>query len=399
MALTAKQVEYAKPGKHHDGSGLYLVVTDNSKKWVQRGTVNGKRREWGLGAYKDIGLAEVREKSSTYRRMIKDGTDPAEERKREQAEAQAQEQAQSLLDKMPTFQQVALMVHKENEPTWKNPKDAKRWLTSLEQRVFPTLGDTPIDVITAPMVRDVLAEIWLTIPHTARKIKQRIGTILDYAHISGWREQEAPLRSITKGLPKQSKKTIHLAAMKWGEVPNFIANISTILTASDVVLRAIEFTILTASRSGEVRLATWDEIDFNTATWTRPEDHMKAGKEHRVPLTSRMIEVLGEPGNGLLFPGTKMGRPLSDMSLTMPLRRAELKITMHGFRSTFRDWCAEATNTPREVAEACLAHTIQNQTERAYARSDLFDKRRKLMDRWSAYCCAAGNVTALRAVE
>lgn len=389
--LTAQQVKHAKPGKHHDGSGLYLVVTDKSKKWVQRGTVNGKRREWGLGAFKDIGLAEVREKASAYRRMIKNGIDPAEERKREQAEAQAQEQAQSAIDNMPTFQQVALMVHKENEPTWKNPKDAKRWLKSLEQRVFPVLGDVPVDAITGAMVRDVLAEIWLTIPHTARKIKQRIGTVLDYAHISGWRDQEAPLRSITKGLPKQPKKTVHLAAMKWADVPNFITNISTILTASDVVLRAIEFAVLTASRSGEVRLATRDEIDLNTATWTRPEDHMKAGIEHRVPLTPRMIELLGEPGEGLIFPGTKVGRPLSDMSLTMPLRRAGLNITMHGFRSSFRDWCGEATDTPREIAEAALAHTVRDQTERAYARSDLFDKRRLLMDQWSAYCRSAGD--------
>ncbi len=397
--LTAQQVKHAKPGKHHDGSGLYLVVTDKSKKWVQRGTVNGKRREWGLGAASDIKLAEVREKSSSYRRMIKDGIDPAEDRKREQAEAQAQEQAQSLLNDMPTFKQVALMVHKENEPTWKNPKDAKRWLTSLEQRVFPTLGDIPIDVITAAMVRDVLADIWLTIPHTARKIKQRIGTVLDYAHISGWRDQEAPLRSITKGLPKQSKKTIHLAAMKWADVPNFITNISTILKASDVVLRAIEFAVLTASRSGEVRLAAWNEIELDTTTWTRPEDHMKAGIEHRVPLTSRMIELLGEPGEGLIFPGTKVGRPLSDMSLTMPLRRAELNITMHGFRSSFRDWCAEATDTPREIAEAALAHTIRDQTERAYARSDHFEKRRLLMDQWSAHCRSTGNVAGLKVAK
>jgi len=265
----------------------------------------------------------------------------------------------------------------------------------MERYVFPTLGDIPVDKITAPMVRDVLARIWLTIPHTAKKTKQRISTVLDHAHICGWRDQEAPLRSITKGLPKQSKKVNHLAAMPWSEVPNFISNMPAIINASNVVLRAIEFTVLTAARSGEVRKATWDEIDFDTATWTRPEEHMKAGIEHRVPLSERAIELLGKPGDGLIFPGTKAGRSLSDMSLTMPLRRAEMGITMHGFRSSFRDWCGEATDTAREVAEACLAHTISNRTEAAYARSDLFDKRRVLMDQWSAYCRSTDNVKNL----
>ncbi len=397
--LTAKQVKHAKPGKHHDGSGLYLVVTDNSKKWVQRGTVNGKRREWGLGSASDTMLAEVREKSSTYRRMIKDGIDPAEERQRLQAEALAQEQAQSLIDDMPTFKQVAQMVHKEHAPTWKNARDAKHWMSTMERYVFPTLGDVPVDAITGAMVRDVLAEIWLLIPPTAKKVKQRIGTVLDHAHIRGWRDQEAPLRSITKGLPKQPKKTKHFAAMPWANIPDFITNMPTTLTASDVVLRAIEFTIITAARSGEVRLARWDEIDLDAATWTRPEMHMKTDIEHRVPLSVRAIELLGEPSDGIIFPGPRTGSALSDMSLTMPLRRAELNITMHGFRSSFRDWCADATDTPREIAEAALAHTVRDQTERAYARSDLFEKRRLLMDQWSAYCCSTGNVTALKVVR
>ncbi len=397
--LTAKQVKHAKPGKHHDGSGLYLVVTDNSKKWVQRGTVNGKRREWGLGSASDIMLAEVRVKSSTYRRMIMDGIDPAEERQRIQAEALVQERAQSLLDNMPTFKQVAHMVHKEHAPTWKNARDAKHWMSTMERYVFPALGDVQVDVITAAMVRDVLAEIWLLIPPTAKKVKQRIGTVLDHAHICGWRDQEAPLRSITKGLPKQPKKTNHFAAMPWTDVPNFVTNISTILTASDVVLRAIEFTVVTAARSGETRLATWSEIDLDTATWTRPDEHMKTGIEHRVPLSDRAIKLLGEPGDGLIFPGPRTGSALSDMSLTMPLRRADLGITMHGFRSSFRDWCTDATSVSREVAEAALAHGIKDQTERAYARSDIFDKRRLLMDQWAGYCRSTGNVTALKVVK
>jgi integrase len=390
MGLTAKQVKYANPGKHHDGSGLYLVVAAKSKKWVQRGTVNGKRREWGLGRVSvDNGLADAREKSATYRKLIKEGIDPADERKREQV----------LLADMPTFREVALMVHKEHAPTWKNVRDAKHWMSTMERYVFPTLGNIPVDAISTAMVRGVLSKIWLLIPATAKKIKQRIGTVLDHAHICGWRDQEAPLRSITKGLPKQSKKVNHLAAMPWMDVPNFITNLSTILTASDVVLRAIEFTVVTAARSGETRLATWGEIDLDTATWTRPDEHMKTGIEHRVPLSDRAIELLGEPDDGLIFPGPRTGRPLSDMSLTMPLRRADLGITMHGFRSSFRDWCTEATSVSREVAEAALAHGIKDQTERAYARSDIFDKRRVLMDQWSAYCCSTGNVTTLKVAK
>lgn len=397
--LKTAQVKNAKPGKHHDGSGLYLVVTANSKKWVQRGTVNGKRREWGLGGAVDVGLAEVREKAATYRRMIKEGIDPAEELKRRRAEVLAEEQAQGRLDNMPTFKEMALMVHKEHAPTWKSHKDAIRWLSSLERHVFPAIGDTPVNEVTGPVVRDVLAEIWLTIPPTATKVKQRICTVLDYAHIAGWRDQEAPMRSITRGLPKQPKKTNHFAAMPWIDVPNFIGNMPSIISASDVVLRAIEFTILTASRSGEVRLATWDEIDLGSATWTRPEEHMKTDVEHRVPLSPRAVELLGKPGEGLLFPGSRAGRPLSDMTLSMPLRRAELGITMHGFRSSFRDWCGEATNTPREVAEACLAHTIKDQTEAAYARSDLIDKRRVVMDKWSAFCESIDNIAQIRMVK
>ena len=400
MALTAKHVAHPKPGKHHDGRGLYLIVTDNSLRWQFRGTINGKRREWGLGhaGKLGVGLAEAREKAEEYRALIRDGIDPAEDRKRVQAEALAVDEAQALVDSIPTFQEATMMVHKEHAPTFKNHKDAARWLSSMERLVFPTLGGVSVDKVTAPMVRDMLAGIWLEKPHTAKKVKQRICIVLDFAHIQGWREQEAPMRSITKALPKQKKKANHYAAMKWQDLPAFIADIDVILKTHNVIRRGIEFTILTASRSGEVRLATWDEIDLNTATWTRPEEHMKAGLEHRVPLSNRAIELLGEPGTGVIFPGVNLGRPISNMAFTMPLRRAGLGIVMHGFRSTFRDWCGEATNTPREVAEAALAHGIKDQTEAAYARSDLFEKRRVLMDKWSDYCCSTNNVTALRAV-
>lgn len=391
--LKTAQVKNAKSGKHHDGQGLYLVVTERSKKWVQRGTINGKRREYGLGAASDVGLAEVRETASRYRRMIKDGIDPAIERKRVQAEQLAQEQEVET----PTFREVAFEVHKEHSPTWKNQKAIKEWLSSIERYVFPAIGDLPVDEVTGPMVRDILAEIWLTKPDTARKIRQRLGIILDVAHGKGYRDHEAPRRSFVAGLPKQPKGE-HFSAMPWGEVPDFIAHMPERLGASASVLRAIEFVILTAARSGEVRKASWSEIDLDKKVWTRPAAHMKAGIEHNIPLSSRAIELLGEPGDGLIFPSRKSGRALSDMTLSMPLRRADVGYTMHGFRSSFRDWCGEATSTPREVAEACLAHAVGSTVERAYARSDLLEKRRAVMDQWASFCCGADNVTRLAVV-
>jgi integrase len=391
--LKTAQVKNAKPGKHHDGAGLYLVVTERSKKWVQRGTINGKRREYGLGAAGDIGLAEVREKAASYRRMLKDGIDPSVERKRVLAEQIAQEQAVV----MPSFREVAFEVHKEHSPTWKNQKDVRLWLASLEKYVFPAIGDMPVDEVTGPMVRDVLAEIWLTKPDTARKIRPRIGVILDVAHGKGYRDHEAPRQAFVAGLPRQPKGK-HLAAMPWAEVPDFIAHMDERLGASASVLRAIEFVILTAARSGEVRLATWAEFDLDKKVWNRPAAHMKAGIEHSIPLSSRAIALLGEPGEGLIFPSRKSGSALSDMTLSMPLRRAGVGYTMHGFRSSFRDWCGEATSTPREVAEACLAHAVGSSVERAYARSDLLEKRRAVMEQWGAFCCGADNVTLLAVV-
>ena len=393
--LNIAKVKSAKPGKHHDGSGLYLIVKPTSKKWVQRGTVNGRRREWGLGVFDDVSLAEARDKAAKYRKLIRDGIDPAEERKRVQAQINERELAQSRIDGMPTFKEVTLRVSKESEPTWKNVKDGKRWLSSMERHVFPFIGNNPIDQITGPEIRDVLANIWLEIPHTAKKVKQRIQTVLDYAHIQEWRDQEAPMRSITKALPKQPKKENHFSAMPWRDVPDFIAHMDERLGASASVLRAIEFVILTAARSGEVRLATWAEFDLDKKVWNRPAAHMKAGIEHSIPLSSRAIALLGEPGEGLIFPSRKSGSALSDMTLSMPLRRADVGYTMHGFRSSFRDWCGEATSTPREVAEACLAHVVGSSVERAYARSDLLEKRRAVMDQWAAFCSGADNVTRL----
>ena len=376
--LKELQVKRAKPGTHEDGRGLRLVVAKSgAKNWILRVQKNGKRREIGLGSASVVGLAAARAKAEGVRAVIRDGLDPVAERRKNQT-------------KVPTFREAAQMVHAEHLPSWKNPKHGAQWLTTMEQYAFPKLGNVQVDKITGPMVREVLADIWLRIPETARRVRQRIGTVLDNAHARGWRDQEAPMRSVSKGLPKQPKVPNHFAALRWQEVPDFITNMPAAIKASDTVLKAIEFTILTAARSGEVRLATWGEIDLKNAAWKIPAGRMKAGVEHKVPLSDRAVKILQEIGVGnkdaLIFQGRKAGRPLSDMSLTMPLRRANLGITVHGFRSSFRDWCSEATQTPREIAESCLAHAVGDKTERSYSRTDYFEKRRDVMRLWASYC-------------
>jgi integrase len=297
------------------------------------------------------------------------------------------------------------MVHEESLPSWRNPKHGKQWLSTMEQYAFPKLGDIRVDRVSGPEVRETLLDIWQVIPETARRVRQRIGTVLDYAHGRGWREQEAPMRSVSKGLPKQPGKKKHYPAMPWQDVPNFVASMSSVIKATDTVMAALEFTVLTAARSGEVRGMTWGEIDLDAAVWTIPAERMKAEVVHRVPLLDRTIEILNGRGRGrgededLVFTGRKKDRPLSDMSLTMPLRRAELGITVHGFRSSFRDWCNEETNTPRAVAEQCLAHAVAGKTEAAYSRTDFLDKRRKVMELWAGFCGSTDNVTPIRRVK
>jgi integrase len=393
--LTALGVKKAGPGRHGDGGGLYLMVSNSgSRKWVLRIQLNGKRRDFGLGSASKVSLSEAREAAEDMRRTVNRGQDPVAEKRRARAT-------------MPTFREAAIMVHQEHRPSWKNPKHAQQWLSTLEAYVFPRLGDLPVHQIDGPMVRDVLAEIWLSIPETARRVRQRIGTVLDFAHAKGWREAEAPLRSVSRGLPKQPKIKGHFAAMPWQEVPNFITNMGDTLNATEPVLLAIEFLILTAARSGEVRGAIWSEFNLDDRIWLTPAERMKGGRAHRVPLSGRAVEILGRmdsfrrtsEADAYVFEGQKQGRSLSDMTLTMPIRRAELPITVHGFRSAFRDWCAEATSTPREVAEACLAHVVKNAVEAAYARTDHLDRRRVVMDAWAAYCTGAaqgGKVVSIK---
>ncbi len=390
--LTAMQVQkLRKPGRHADGGGLYLVIDDKgNRKWVLRVQSNGRRRDFGLGSAVHVPLAEAREGARTIRAQLRGGLDPVLERKK----------ARNVI---PTFREAAIQVHKENEPTWRNPKHAAQWLTTLETYAFPKLGDHRIDLVDGPMVRDALLDIWLTIPETARRVRQRIGMVLDWGHANGLRETPSPTRNLGKSLPRQPKADEHYAALPWSDVPVFIKNLHSKSTAGEPARLLLEFVILTAVRSGEARQSEWSEFDLEERTWTIPADRMKAGKPHVVPLTDRAVEILNRmlelrrvEDQSLVFEGQKPERPMSDMTLTQVLRRMEVNATVHGFRSSFRDWAAETTSFPREVAEQALAHVIESKVERAYRRSDLLEKRRELMGAWASFLIGAnGNVVPI----
>ncbi|MGF1629140.1 MAG: tyrosine-type recombinase/integrase [Kiloniellaceae bacterium] len=380
--LTALGVKRAKSGRHSDGDGLYLVVDEKGNaKWVLRIQVNGRRRDIGLGSARSVTLAAARESADEMRKGYGRGEDPVELRRKAKIT-------------LPTFKEAAEAVHKERKPGWKNGKHTDQWIRTLEIYAYPRLGDLQVHKIDSALIRDVLAEIWLKIPETARRVRQRIGIVLDYCHAKGWRETEAPMRSVSRGLPRQSDRRGHFEAMPWAELPTFLANMQETLSAEEKTLLLLEFTILTATRSGESRGARWSEIDRQKRVWTIPPERMKNGLKHRVPLTKQALDILDrmqelrrtKDKHALIFEGMKLGKPMSDATLTRPLRRAGLSITIHGFRSTFRDWAEDNTRFSKPLIEKVLAHTVKDKTERAYHRTDSFENRRKLMDAWASYC-------------
>lgn len=377
-ALSAIQVRQIKSaGRYTDGNGLYLVVDPSgAKRWLLRVVVLGKRKDIGLGGLSYVSLAEAREKATTYRKIARDGGDPI---------AQLRTEAKVV----PTFKNAAEQVHSEHKASWSNGKHQQQWMNTLEQYAYPVIGDTPVDQVATPDILRILGPIWLTKPETARRVRQRIGTVLAWAKAAGHRTGDNPVDGVAKGLPKQGTKDNHHAALPYAEVPAFISKLRATGSHKSAKL-AFEFLILTASRTSETLKATWAEIDLEAKLWIIPAERMKVKRPHRVPLNARALMLLSEAkaisgDSAYLFPGRSLKAPLSNMTLLTILRRMKLEVTAHGFRSSFRDWAAETTNYPRELSEMALAHTIENKVEAAYRRGDLMDKRRELMSDWEKY--------------
>lgn len=376
-----------EPGMHAVGgvSGLYLQVTGSgARSWILRATIGGKRRDMGLGGFPDVTLAVAREKAREARTKIEQGADPILERERAQSALRA-EQAKSM-----TFEAACLALIDAKSDEWRNAKHRAQWSASLEAYAFPIIGKLQVGDVGQPQVLNVLQPIWKDKTETANRLRGRIEQVLDWARVRGFREGENPARwrgHLDKLLPAPNKiaRVIHHRALAIDAMPGFMADLRQ---RKGISPRALEFLVLTAARSGEVRGATWAEIDMDARVWTVPAERMKAGKEHRVPLSPQAVALLSSlpriDGNELVFPAPR-GGVLSDMTLTAVMRRMELDAVPHGMRSTFRDWAAERTNYPREVAEMALAHTIGNAVEAAYRRGDLFSKRSMLMSDWADF--------------
>ena len=378
--LTAVQVKnVTKPGRYSDGDGLFLVVgPTGAKKWVLRVQKDNRRRDIGLGSARHVGLAEARQAATNIRTALREGRDPVAERK-------ARRMAQSL----PTFEEAARIVHGEFKAGWRNKKHVAQWLSTLEAYAFPTIGKLKVDQLSAPDIVNVLSPIWLEKPETARRVRQRIGTVLDWAIAHQHRTAGNPVAAVGKALPKQRNNGSHFAALPFSEVPDFMAKLRA--GSDGLADLALEFLILTAARTSEVLGACWPEIDLEAAQWTIPAERMKAGRAHVVPLPARCLVILKRAkelhsGRGDVVFESRPGKGFSNMVFAMKLRRMGVAATVHGFRSCFSDWAAERTNTPREVVEMALAHTIKNKVEAAYRRGDLLVKRRKLMEAWETFC-------------
>ena len=379
--LTKKLVENLSAGRHGDGGGLHLVVDPSgARRWIVRVVVKGQknkkggplRTDFGLGGADIVTLNQARERALEYRRMAKQGLNPRFNATRE----------------VPTFEEIAQQVHIDRMPTWKSEKHGQQWMTTIRDYAFSKIGRMPVDSIGQPEVLMCLAPIWTEKHETARRLSQRIKIVLDVAKSKGHRSGENPVTAIhdAQVLPKVKAKPKHHKAMTWQDVPAFYAD----LKARDAMAaKALRLTCLTGSRTNEVLGMRWEEIDFEARLWTCPMERMKTGEEHRVPLTDEMLSII-EPLQAMqsdfVFEGQKRNKPLSNMSMLMLLRRMGVEgVTVHGFRSTFRDWASEMANAPREVAEMSLSHRVGSDVERAYARSDLLEKRRGLMERWSAF--------------
>jgi integrase len=393
--LTALKVEKAKePGMYPDGGGLYLRVTPaGTKNWVLRFMLDRRPRWMGLGPLALYGLQEARAKALDARRKRHEGIDPIEARRAERAQ-QRLDEAKAI-----TFKQCAEAYINAHRAGWRDGKHAGQWRATLSTYAYPIIGALSVQEVDTSLVLKVLEPIWATKPQTANRLRGRLENVLDFAKVRGYRSGENPARwrgHLAKLLPACSKvrQVKHHSALPYSELPDFLV---ALRGQNSIAARALEFTILTAARTGESIGATWDEIHWTDTVWIIPSRRMKGGKEHRVPLCERALTILREMKSAedtnasqFVFSGGKPGRPLSNMAFLMLLRRmGRGDLTVHGFRSSFRDWAAERTNFPSEVAEMALAHAVSNKVEAAYRRGDLFEKRRRLMQQWAAFCATA----------
>ena len=379
MKLSATRARALRdPGRYSDGDGLHLFIHKNGRKsWVQRITVDGRRRDIGLGGYPTVSLAQARKRATDNREAISSGRDPVAEKHR---------------PAMPTFSEAAYAVHEANKPRWRNGRHTRAWIQTLERHTFPKIGSKQIDTISRADVLSVLTPIWSERPETARRVRQRMRTIFKWAMANEFIEVNPAGESIDGALPSMPRVKAHFRALPYEEVGLALRTVAA-SQASLAAKLCLRFLVLTAARSGEARGATWNEIDMKRETWTIPGSRMKAGVEHRVPLSDQALDILKEApqledGSGLCFPSPlRPGRMLSDMTLTKILRSTGLadRATVHGFRTSFKTWTMEQTDTPWAVGEAALAHRLGGNVEQAYARSDLFVRRRTLMQQWADY--------------
>jgi integrase len=388
-----------------DGAGLYQQVTQAGvASWTLRYMLSGVPRYMGLGPCSEVSLADAREKARKARDELREGIDPIEARK-------ARKAARRLADAAAvTFKTCAEQFIESNKSGWRNPKHAEQWTSTLATYAYPIIGNLPVQSIDNGLMIKVLKPIWDTKTETASRVRGRIEQILDYATVHHWRQGDNPARwkgNLDKVFKPRAKvqKVEHHAALAYAEVGAFMERLRS---EEGIAAKALEFTILTAGRTNEIIGARWDEFDLGARLWTVPGKRMKAEKPHRVALSEAAIAILEKMKEcregDYVFPGGKAGRPLSNMAMAMLMKRMDRSETVHGFRSTFRDWCAEQTNFPREVAEMALAHTVSDQVEAAYRRGDLFAKRRQLAEAWSRHCAAVkslaksgDNVTTIRA--
>ena len=395
MAKLVKQLKdlqvkrLSKPGSYPDGEGLYIQIRDSgAKDWFYRYEIGGRGRKRGLGSYPTISLEKARDEALLCRQLRKEGIDPIDYYN-DLATKKNLEKAKST-----TFKECALAYIDTHKHGWRNEKHESQWRNTLETYAYPFIGNLPVQAIDIDLVMKVLEPIWFDKTETASRVRQRIENILDWATVRNLRQGDNPALwrgRLDKLLPKRSKiqKPKHFAAMDYRVLPEYFKSLRE---KDTIASKALAFTLLTATRNGEARAATRPELDDKANAWVIPDNRMKAGREHRIPLSKEASDIIKEMEPfkkvtvDFIFPGLAKGKPINEAALMKLLKKDHPTLTIHGFRSSFRDWCAEQTNYPREVAEAALAHTIKDKTEAAYQRGDMFEKRRKLMNAWAEYC-------------